>query len=77
MNKKKTVLVVALVISMIAIAVGGTLAWLTATDDAVVNTFTPAGIEITLTETFNTDSNNDNSNEALLWINGIFSVLII
>lgn len=45
MNKKKTVLVVALVISMIAIAVGGTLAWFTDNDE-VTNTFTVGEIDI-------------------------------
>lgn len=39
--------------------VGGTVAWLSDTTSEVKNTFTSADIDIELTETFNTDSNND------------------
>lgn len=45
-------------------AVGGTIAWLTATSDTVTNTFAVGDINITLTETFNTDTNNDGTNDA-------------
>lgn len=50
--KKKNVLMMALSLCLVAvIAVGGTLAYLTDTDDKVVNTFTFAqGIEVSLTE---------------------------
>ena len=66
--KKKTIALIASCAMLFGVATGGTLAWLTATDDAVVNTFTPAGIEITLTETMNTDSTpNDDKNENDKW----------
>lgn len=48
--KKKSILVVA-ILMMVCMAVGGTLAWLVAEDESVVNTFTPATISIELTET--------------------------
>lgn len=57
--KTKTI---AMIMAMTMILVGlisGTLAWLTDSTDSVNNTFTTADIEVTLTETFNTDSNND------------------
>lgn len=53
----------ALVLVM-GVAVGGTIAWLTAKTDTVTNTFTTSDISITLTETFNTDTNGDNKNDA-------------
>lgn len=62
MKKKYIALVLAFVL-VAALSVGGTLAWLTAKTDAVTNTFTTAGIDITLTETFNTDTNNDGTND--------------
>lgn len=51
MNTKKKVLVVALAISMIAIAVGGTLAWFMDTDE-VKNVFTVGSIDIEQIEVF-------------------------
>lgn len=60
--KKKIALVLAVVLLMVA-TVGGTLAWLTDSTDEVKNTFTTADIDVTLTETFNTDSNNDGTND--------------
>lgn len=62
MKKKSLILVLTLVL-ILGCAIGGTLAWLTASTTAVTNTFTTAGIEITLTETFNTDTNNDGKND--------------
>lgn len=62
MKKKYIALVLAFVL-VAALSVGGTLAWLTAKTDAVTNTFTTSDIDITLTETFNTDSNNDSTND--------------
>lgn len=51
MKKKAWVSLVAVVL-VLCCAVGGTLAWLTAkTEEDVVNTFTPSGIDITLKET--------------------------
>lgn len=49
--KKKTVALLLACVMALGVAVGGTLAWLTATDEPVVNTFTPSDINITLTET--------------------------
>ena len=50
MKKKTFVLLLALVL-IAGAAVGGTLAWLTDTTEAVQNTFTTSDIEITLAET--------------------------
>lgn len=44
-------------------AVGGTIAWLTAETAPVVNTFTVGDIKIDLTETYNTDTDNDGVND--------------
>lgn len=49
MKKKSLALVLALVL-LVGGLVGGTLAWLTATTDEVVNTFTTSDIDITLKE---------------------------
>lgn len=46
----KPLVLVLSVILVISCVVGGTLAWLTAQTDAVVNTFTTSGIDITLVE---------------------------
>lgn len=62
MKKKSLLLVLALVL-VVSTIVGGTLAWLVDTTDEVKNTFTTAGIEITLTETPNYDSNGDKVND--------------
>lgn len=53
----------ALVLVM-GVAVGGTIAWLTDTTPEVKNTFTVGDIGITLTETWNTDANNDGTNDS-------------
>ena len=50
MNKKGLALLLALML-VIGAAVGGTVAWLTAKTDAVVNTFTTSDISIKLEET--------------------------
>lgn len=60
--KKKIALLLACVMAF-GIAVGGTLAWLTATDDPVVNTFAPSTINIDLTETFNKDTDGKDGND--------------
>ena len=52
MKKKTFVLLLALVL-IAGAAVGGTLAWLTDTTDAVQNTFTTSDIDITLAESEN------------------------
>lgn len=50
MRKKTWLLMVSLLLAAVCI-IGGTLAWLTASTDAVTNTFTTSNITITLTET--------------------------
>ena len=50
MKKKRISLVMALVL-VLSCVIGGTLAWLTAKTNPVVNTFTVGDINITLTET--------------------------
>lgn len=53
--KKSFIMALALVL-VLGIAIGGTVAWLTATSDTVTNTFTVGDINITLTETWNAKS---------------------
>lgn len=54
-SMKKTIALAVAIAMICGCVVGGTLAWLIATDDPVVNTFTVGNINIELTETFNTD----------------------
>lgn len=61
--KKRTLTLVIAVMLVAVCAVGGTLAWLMDTTDTVTNTFTTGDVDITLTETPNTDSNNDGEND--------------
>lgn len=56
---RRVLLTLSLVLVVAFAAVGGTLAWLTDNTQQVKNTFSPAGVEINLTETMNTDTNND------------------
>ena len=49
---RSLVLVVSVLVLLLAVA-GGTLAWLTAQTDGVVNTFTPAQVSCKVTENFN------------------------
>lgn len=56
MKKKSIALLLALVL-VFGVAVGGTIAWLTAESDTVVNTFTTSGISIKLEETGATKNN--------------------
>lgn len=63
MKKKAWVSLVAVVL-VLCCAVGGTLAWLTAKSDVVTNTFAPSDINITLTETPNTDTDGNGENDA-------------
>lgn len=65
--KKKNVLMMALSLALVAvIAVGGTLAYLTAQDGTLTNTFTFAGnIEVDLMETAYSNSYGVGSNSAL------------
>lgn len=62
-GSKMLVLALALVLTVTAV-VGGTLAWLVDSTTEVKNTFTTANIDVTLTETFNTDTDGDNKNDA-------------
>lgn len=48
---KKAITLILAVLLIVGCSVGGTLAWLTATTDEVVNTFTDSDIKITLDET--------------------------
>lgn len=50
--KRSLVLVVSVLVLLLVVA-GGTLAWLTAQTDGVVNTFTPAQVSCKVTENFN------------------------
>lgn len=61
---KKTLIAITAVVLVLFCTVGATLAWLVDSTTPVTNTFTSADIEVTLTETFNTDTNNDNKNDA-------------
>lgn len=62
MNNKILVLVASVALAL-ACTVGATLAWLTDSTTTVTNTFTPANIGVTLTETYNTDTDNDGKND--------------
>lgn len=63
-NTKRILLAAVAALLLVAVSVGGTLAWLVDKTDPVTNTFTAANIKITLTEDFNKDSNGDNKNDA-------------
>lgn len=60
----RILLVLCLMLVVMVGSIAGTVAWLTDKTDNVVNTFTVGDINITLTETWNTDTNNDNVNDA-------------
>ena len=55
--KKRTMALLAAVLLVVGVAIGGTLAWLTAQSDTVVNTFTTSDIEIELKEDIGKTSN--------------------
>lgn len=57
--KKKIVAMVTSLVLVAALAVGGTLAWLTDQTEEITNTFTVGNITATLTETFNAKSSAD------------------
>lgn len=61
--KKKLTTVLAIVL-VVALSVAGTYAYLTDTTGPVVNTFTVGNVDIDLTETWNTDTNNDKEPDA-------------
>ena len=52
LNGRLTAMVIATVM-LLALAIGGTVAWLTDTSPAVVNTFTPSHVSCEVEETFN------------------------
>ena len=57
-QRKQILLVVCLMLVVCMVSVGGTIAWLTASTEQIVNTFTPTEISVTLTETTPTDKDN-------------------
>lgn len=61
--KSKMVAMILAMCMMVVGLVSGTLAWLTDSTENVQNTFTTSGIDIDLTETFNTDSDDDKVND--------------
>lgn len=63
-RNRRIAMTVALVLVVALASIGGTIAWLTDSTDEVTNTFTAAGIDITLTETMNTDTDNDQTPDA-------------
>ena len=62
--KKRTLALILALVLVFGAAVGGTIAYLTDTTDSITNTFTVGKVDITLTETFNTDTNGDQENDA-------------
>lgn len=58
---KKSVAIVLALVLLLVCAVGGTLAWLTASSGTVTNTFTVGDVDISLDETDTDDSNEDGS----------------
>lgn len=61
--KKKTLALLLALVLVFGAAVGGTIAYLTDTTGPIANTFTVGEVDITLTETFNTDTNSDGTND--------------
>lgn len=61
---RRMLFTLALVLVVAVASVGGTIAWLKAETTPVVNTFTVGDINISLTETPNTDTNNDGTLDA-------------
>ena len=62
--KKRTLALILALVLVFGAAVGGTIAYLTDTTGPIANTFTVGKVDITLTETFNTDTNGDQKNDA-------------
>lgn len=61
--KKKTVAFVLAMVLVFALSVAGTYAYLTDKTGPVVNTFTVGNVNIDLTETWNTDADNDGTKD--------------
>ena len=72
MRKTKTILVLAMVVLVLACAVGGTIAFLIDTTGAVTNTFTPAKVTCAVVETFANNTKSDvkikNTDNTDAWI---------
>lgn len=64
MKIKKIAMIVTTLALTAALAIGGTLAFLTAQTDTVANTFTVGKVGVTLTEAYNTDKSGDGINDA-------------
>lgn len=62
--KKKSIALLLAVVMLFGATVGATIAWLQDSTSTVTNTFTTGDIEITLEETWNKDTNNDNEADA-------------
>ena len=62
--KKRTLTILIAAVLVVACAVGGTLAWLKAQTPSVVNTFTDSNIEISLTETKQSDGTDKETSVA-------------
>lgn len=60
--KKKLTTVLAIVL-VVALSVAGTYAYLTSKTATITNTFTVGKVDIDLKETFNTDADNDGTND--------------
>lgn len=56
---RRVALTLVLMLTVALVSIGGTLAWLQASTDPVVNTFSPANISLELEETWNADSKDD------------------
>ena len=56
--KKRTIALLLALVLVLGAAIGGTIAWLTSTTQTIENTFTVGDVAITLTETWNTDSDD-------------------
>lgn len=61
---RRALLSISLVLVMMMVAVGGTIAWLTDSTEEIKNTFTVGEIDIDLTETPNYDSDNDETKDS-------------
>lgn len=63
-SNAKVIATLLAIVLLIGVGIGGTIAWLMDTTDPVTNTFTVGAVEITLEETLNTDTNDDDEADA-------------
>lgn len=63
-RNRRIAVTVALVLVVCVATISGTIAWLTDSTSTITNTFSPSDIDIELTETFNTDTNEDGKNDS-------------